>query len=214
MRQQTKLKRKWNRDCIRRSHPTWLERQCKPVQSRAKMQLFSVTVLCSINKSFCRRILLGSRNLRLETLKLEAGSSKLETRSSKLETRASKLELREIENFEDRVSSFESRLSTYLWPVLYEEIKAKLTPFLVKKVKFNPKIGLFRVTLQTLEQTVNLNLFSSIASFYQFMAKFSFFASLLFLYSVKTVNEKCAISQNICPFNDIWLFAIIIKSCV
>ena len=110
MRQQTKLKRKWNRDCIRRSHPTWLERQCKPVQSRAKMQLFSVTVLCSINKSFCRRILLGSRNLRLETLKLEAGSWKLETRNSKLETRNSKLKTQNSK-LETRNSKLEARSS-------------------------------------------------------------------------------------------------------
>ena len=112
--------------CIRRSHPTWLERQCKPVQSRAKMQLFSVTVLCSINKSFCRRILLGwrSRNLRLETLKLEAGSwkletqnSKLEARNSKLETRNSSLETRASRNRKLRGSSFEFRVETVNLPL-------------------------------------------------------------------------------------------------
>ena len=74
------------------------------------MQLFSVTVLCSINKSFCRRILLGSRNLRLETLKLEAGSWKLEARNSKLETRNSKLETRNSK-LEARSSKLEARSS-------------------------------------------------------------------------------------------------------
>ena len=81
------------------------------MQSRAKIQLFSVTVLCSINKSFCRRILLGSRNLRLETLKLEAGSSKLETRNSKLETRNSSFEKSKTSRIEFRASSRDCQLT-------------------------------------------------------------------------------------------------------